>query len=724
MRRALTAALTAGLTARVESRAGAPFADLRALPPAGRVAAGILVVIALAALLAPVLAGDPLATGTPVQPPGGEHPFGTDAIGRDLFSRVVWGARSSLTIGLLATGAALAVAAVLGSLAATCGRVTSEALMRLLDVVMSFPGIALAAVFVAVFGNALPVLVLAIAFLYVPQLSRVVRAGVLEQFGEDYVSASRVMGARTSRILIKHVARNAAAPIVVFATVLVADAIVFEASLSFISAGVEPPHPSWGNILSDGKQLLLSGYWWPTFFPGVLILITVLSLNVLAEGLTDALAYPDGRGPADGERAGEARTVSAVAVPDAGPTLGAGGARTESAVATSDAGPTFGVGDREAADAALARPLALLAQRERERTDRRVYAGDSAPLLSVQGLSIAFPAVHGEVPILDDVSFEVRPGETMGLVGESGCGKSITALAVMGLLPATARVSGRIDFDGRDLLAMGPADLAALRGHEMAMVYQDALSALNPSMRIRSQLGQLLRQGGTRGATELLEMVGLDPARTLASYPHELSGGQRQRVLLAMALTRDPRLILADEPTTALDVTVQRQVVDLLDDLSERLGFAIVFVSHDLALVAQLAMRITVMYAGQVVEQGPTGSLLADPRHEYTRGLLGAVALIEAGASRAYQVPGAVPSPRDYARGDRFAPRSSYTDVGLHERPTLRSVDPGGEHRYASTDALEAARALRSAGGTGGAGGDRGAAGAGGDDDAGREPAS
>ena len=236
---------------------------------------------------------------------------------------------------------------------------------------------------------------------------------------------------------------------------------------------------------------------------------------------------------------------------------------------------------------------------------------------------------------------------------------------------------------------MSPKEHNALRGHDMAMVYQDALSSLNPSMLVRSQLAQLTRRGGKRSAQELLELVGLDPVRTLKSYPHELSGGQRQRVLIAMALTRNPRLVIADEPTTALDVTVQQQVVDLLNDLRTQLGFAMVFVSHDLALVAQLAHRITVMYAGQVVEQGATRELLTDPRHEYTRGLLGSVLSIEAGAARLHQVPGTVPSPREFAAGDRFAPRSSYPDVGLTEKPRLRRVGES-DHWYAATDGLQA----------------------------------
>jgi peptide/nickel transport system permease protein len=274
-------------------RLSEPGLRLKALAPASKVALAVVAIVALMAVFAPLVAPqNPMASGTPALPPSGTAWFGTDVIGRDIFSRVVYGARSSLVIGLAATALALAAAAVLGSVAATAGKVVSEVLMRVLDIVMSFPGIALAAVFVAVWGSSTPVLIGAIAFLYTPQLTRVVRANVLSQFGEDYVSASKVMGAATWWILVKHVARNCLAPILVFATVLVADAIVFEESLSFINAGVKPPNPSWGNVLADGKQLLLIGGWWATFFPGLAILVTVLALNILSEGMTDAMVSP------------------------------------------------------------------------------------------------------------------------------------------------------------------------------------------------------------------------------------------------------------------------------------------------------------------------------------------------------------------------------------------------------------------------------------------------
>ena len=682
------------------SRPGLRLQGWRRLPAGSKIAVVILALIAAMAILAPVVApydpgdtglakiertvhvegiGDTVISDTAV-PPSAQHPFGTDKPSRDIFSRAVYGARVSLVVGLSATGIALALAAVLGAVAATGRKWVGELVMRVLDVLMSFPGIALAAVLVLAMVKRLPVvpvIIIATAVVYTPQLTRVVRANILAQFGEDYVAASRVMGARVPWILFKHVVRNCIAPIMVYATVLVADAIVFEASLSFLNAGIKSVNtPTWGNMLSEGKELLLSGHWWPTFFPGLMILITTLCLNVLSEGLTDAMASPSIRtrvDAADVEADEEAMRAREAVGADAG------------------TGPASAAAGSAAGTVPLAERLAALRAAELARTDRLVPPSPQAePVLEVKGLSIAFPAQHGDVDIVDNVSFSVRPGETMGLVGESGCGKSITSMAVMGLLPPTARITGEIAFKGRDILAMTPAEHNALRGHEMSMIYQDALSSLNPSMLIRSQMKQLTRRGGTRSAEELLELVGLDPARTLRSYPHELSGGQRQRVLIAMALTRDPALVIADEPTTALDVTVQKQVIDLLGELRERLGFAMVFVSHDLALVAKVAHRITVMYAGQVVEQAATSELLTNPVHEYTRGLLGAVLSIESGSQRLHQVRGTVPSPGEFVRGDRFAPRSSHPGVGLNTRPVLKPVAGANEHYYAITPELEA----------------------------------
>ena len=648
---------------------GARFSRITAMSLGSKIAMVVLALIVLISILAPLISPyGPDELSDKWLAPSAAHLFGTDHVGRDILARVLYGGRFSLLIGLCSTLVALFFGAIIGSIAAVVRKSLSEAIMRVMDIVMAVPGIAMAAVSVLVFGRTLSksgntaglvfVIICSIAFVYIPQLSRVVRANVMAAYGEDYVRAVIVSGARAPWILIKHVMRNTAAPVLVFATVLVADAIILEASLTFIGSGLQATTvATWGNVLSEASLNLsvLGGKWWTAFFPGLFIMITVLCLNILSEGITDAM----------------------VAAPSSG------------AVAQVDKDS-----DREA-DKLLLDPRRAYAEQaeslqarlddlesvEGKRTDRFEAHLEKTPLLEVNDLCIKFER-HGDVNVVDHVSFKVRPGETMGLVGESGCGKSITALTIMGLIDPKAKITGQILYQGEDLLSKSVEERRAMLGHEMAMIYQDALSSLNPAMLIKAQMKQLTSRGGTRSAEELLELVGLDPKRTLESYPHELSGGQRQRVLIAMALTRDPKLIIADEPTTALDVTVQKQVIALLNELREKLGFAMIFVSHDLALVAEVAHHITVMYAGQVIEQAPTKELLTHPTHEYTRGLLGAVLSIESGSGRLHQVPGTVPSPRDFPTGDRFAPRSSHPDYGLDIRPVLTSVGP--EHVYAA----------------------------------------
>ncbi|RII13120.1 Oligopeptide transport ATP-binding protein OppD [Streptomyces sp. YIM 130001] len=638
------------------SRPGIAF---RRLPTTSRIALGVLLVVILGAVLAPLLTQNPLATGTPVQAPSGEHWFGTDRAGRDVFARVVHGSRYSLIIGLGATAASLVLGSILGSLAATSRGLGDESVMRTLDVVMSFPPIALAAVLVAVFGTSVPVIIFTIAFVYTPSLARVVRANVLAQYGEDYVAAEKVIGARRGFIVVKHVAVNCMAPVMVFATVMVAEAIIFEASLSFIGAGVQDPDPSWGSVLAYGRQILLAGGWWATFFPGLALLITVLALNILSEGLTDASAAPKAAAAPTTENADEP-------APD---------------VQKDPSGPDV--------DAALAK---LAARVNATEPHIKPVAEDATELLVVRDLSIRFPDRYGDTAVVDSLNFTVHEGETLGLVGESGCGKSITSLAVMGLLARNAETSGEILYRGKDLLKLPPKQRHALMGPEIAMVYQDALSSLNPSVLVGTQLRQLTSRGGTRTPAELLGLVGLSPERTLRSYPHELSGGQRQRVLIAMALSRNPRLLIADEPTTALDVTVQAQVVDLLVELRDELGFAMVLVSHDLALVGDLAHRVAVMYAGRLAETGAIRSVLTDPSHHYSRGLLGSVVSLEAGAQRLHQIRGVVPAPREFGTGCRFASRcAAVTDTCRTTPPDMTVRGDAHDHGFACHHPAEAA---------------------------------
>ena len=648
-------------TSKLEEAAskGMKFGGFKNMKMSSKISLILLVLVALTAILAPIIAPhDPLEIFTARQAPGNGFLFGTDDKGRDILSRMLYGGRYSLVIGFGATLFALFFGSIIGAIAAVARKSISEVIMRLLDIIMSVPGIALAAVLVLILGNSVPAIIFSIGFMYTPQIARIVRANIVSEYGEDYVRAVIVSGAQAPWILIKHVLRNCIAPIMVFTVTLVADAIIFEASLTFIGAGITEPTATWGNILADARGGVLAGRWWQALFPGIAIMVTCLALNILSEGLTDAMAAKPGAMVATDDEDAESRRADDILASD----------------------PVRAYAEQAES---LNRRLAALRDVELKRTDRHVPDLSVPPLLQVKNLSINFDH-HGDVNVVDSVSFDVRPGQCMALVGESGCGKSITTKVIMSLTDADEHMTGEVLFDGRDLLKLTKEEHRQLLGHEIAMVYQDALSSLNPSMLISAQMKQLTSRGGTRSAEELLELVGLDPKRTLESYPHELSGGQRQRVLIAMALTRDPKLVICDEPTTALDVSVQKQVIKLLNDLQSQLGFAMIFVSHDLALVAEVASEITVMYAGQVIEQAPTKELLTNPIHEYTRGLLGSVLSIEEGAkdgTRLHQVPGSVPSPQDFPKGDRFAPRSSHPTLGLDVHPVMKQL-PGKNHVF------------------------------------------
>jgi oligopeptide/dipeptide ABC transporter ATP-binding protein len=289
----------------------------------------------------------------------------------------------------------------------------------------------------------------------------------------------------------------------------------------------------------------------------------------------------------------------------------------------------------------------------------------AAPLLSIDGLTVEFPSAKGALRAVDDVSLHVNRGETLGLVGESGSGKSMTALAVIGLVPPPGRIAGgSVRFNGANLTGMRERDLRRIRGAGVGFVFQEPMTALNPVFTIGSQLVETLAahdiatgKAAERKAAELLDAVRLpDPERRLRDYPHQLSGGQRQRALIAMALACDPALLIADEPTTALDVTVQAEILDLLREMKSRLGLALLLITHDLGVVAETADRVAVMYAGRIVEQSPVAELFADPLHPYTRGLLGSMPGREQGR-QLRAIPGVVPPLGNLPPGCTFAPR-------------------------------------------------------------------
>jgi peptide/nickel transport system ATP-binding protein len=311
------------------------------------------------------------------------------------------------------------------------------------------------------------------------------------------------------------------------------------------------------------------------------------------------------------------------------------------------------------------------------------------PLLEVSDLRVDLRTRNGATRVVDGVSFSMRPGEALGIVGESGCGKSIAMLSLLGLLPPGAAVAGgTARFEGEDILAMTPRALRRIRGGRIGMVFQDPLTSLNPVMRIGTQLAETLiahrglsRKAARQEAGDLLALVGIAGATArLDDYPHNLSGGMRQRVMIAMAVACNPSLLIADEPTTALDVTIQRQVVDLINSLREELGMAVIWISHDLSLLSGVVDRIAVLYSGRVVEEGSVADFGARPRHPYTQGLIASIPALSTSAPGMplYSIPGSPPDPARRGPGCAFSPRcSKVTPLCRTVRPDLLSRETG-----------------------------------------------
>jgi peptide/nickel transport system ATP-binding protein len=315
------------------------------------------------------------------------------------------------------------------------------------------------------------------------------------------------------------------------------------------------------------------------------------------------------------------------------------------------------------------------------------------PLLALRDVTIAFRTSHGEVPVTRKVAFEIGRGERVGLVGESGCGKTVTGLSIMRLLPPdVARIHGRIDFEGKDLASLPEREMRAIRGRDIAMIFQEPMSALDPVFTVGTQISEawLAHHPGHRAeakerAIQALAQVGIPlPARRYDEYPHQLSGGMRQRVMIAMAIICEPKLLIADEPTTALDVTVQAQIMDLLRDLSERTGTAMLFITHDLGVVAETCTRMLTMYAGEVVENAPVDDVLLRPRHPYTSGLLCSLPRLTERHARLGSIPGRVPSPASMPAGCRYRARCAYAEPACEAEQNLLKISiPGSLPRWA-----------------------------------------
>ena len=557
--------------------------------------------------------------------PGSEYWLGTDSVGRDIYTRVIYGTRFAFMAGAIAVSVALIVGIPVGLTIGYLRGWADRIVMRFVETVVAIPAVVLAIAIIAAVGPGLVQAMFAIGLVYSMIITRLTRAEAFAAREELYVDGARAAGASGRRIMFRHMLPNIAPVLIVQTTLLFATSVLAEAALSFLGIGASSNQASWGRMLRDA-QLSIDDSIWPAFPPGIAIFVTVVAFNVLGDGLRDAF----GR---------EAR------------------------------GGRVGVGDVEKAPATEGN------------------APDPGALVSVRDLSIRFPrpGTTTDVQVVQGVDFDIGRGQVMALVGESGSGKSITALSLLGLVPDPGRASASsITLDGRELVDLGFDELREVRGKEIGLISQEPSAALNPAYTVGRQIAEplihhlgLSKSDARERAIELMTKVGIpNPEVRIDSFPHQFSGGMAQRVVIAMALSCNPKLLIADEPTTALDVTVQGQVLDLIGDLSRELGVSVLLITHDLGVVADLASDVAVMYAGQIVESGKLADVFRQPQHPYTEGLIKAIPRNERRSGGALPtIDGVVPPPWDWPDGCHFAPRCPYaTDQCRSGRIELRQI--------------------------------------------------
>ncbi|RZL93832.1 MAG: dipeptide/oligopeptide/nickel ABC transporter permease/ATP-binding protein [Variovorax sp.] len=590
--------------------------------PFALIPAAFLLLIVVCAIGAPWIS--PYDPFTPnirhrLEAPGAAYWFGTDDLGRDMLSRVIFGARTALLASLESVGIGVLVGVSLGLLAGYVGGWLDRIAMRLADVMQSIPAVLLALALIGVLGKGLGNAMLAVGLIFSVSFMRITRAVVLAEREQLYVDAARVLGLRPVAIMLRQILPNVSGPLIVQASISLGTALLIEAMLSFLGVGADSTQVSWGSMLETARQFQSDQPLLP-MVPGLAITLTVLSFNLLGDTLRDAL-LPGG--------AQHAR--------------------------------------RPVAGAKLAAPAVA---------DDVALPADT--LLAVRNLTVRAVVGGGEAELLSNVSLHIRRGEVLGLVGESGCGKSMTASAILGLLPRGAHIArGSVRLGDTELVGLSDDALRHIRGRRIGMVFQDANAALSPVHTIGTQLVDVIRAHSDLGkpealarAIELLDLVGVpDPARRMQDYPHQFSGGMAQRVVIAGALACDPELLIADEPTTALDVTIQAQVLDLLADLRERLGMSVLLITHDLGVVADLCDRVAVMYAGQVVEVGTVQDTLSAPRHPYTSALLHAMPRGLPGGGALATIAGRVPPAWAWPHGCRFHPRCGFAVGACSQQP-------------------------------------------------------
>ncbi len=598
-----------------------------------------LLLMIVFALFAPWIAPhDPNAQNL-LQPSAGissSHWLGTDDLGRDVLSRLIYGAQSSMQVTFETVALALVLALIIGLVAGFRGGWIDYLLMRGADAGLAFPPLVLALAVVAVVGTSVNDVALALALVFAPGFARFIRGQTLAVKEESFVEASTSIGSPPTRIVLVRILPNVMTGLVVGIAIALGAALLAESGLAFLGLGPPPPAASWGAMVQEAYDTSLFTHPWSIVPAGMTIVLTVLAFNTIGDSLRDTIS----------------------------------GATTRS---------------RRQRGVKRQRGITVVARPTEPALEEVVsQAEDSPALLEIRDLCIEFETDAGRVRVVDDVSFDVEEGKIVGLVGESGCGKTVSSLAVLRLLPSPPAqiVGGSIRFEGRDLLAMDFNELRRIRGQDIAMVFQDPLASLDPSFTVGYQLVEairlhenLSRAAARDRAARLLESVHIpDPVQRLSAYPHQLSGGMRQRVMIAMALSCYPRLLIADEPTTALDVTVQAQIVELLNELRETHGLAVLFVTHDLALISELSDEVVVMYAGQVVEHSATADAFARPQHPYTAALLAASPGMRGPADGQALIAGQVPQAGQFPSGCRFHPRCPYAEDSCRGEPVLLAV--------------------------------------------------
>ena len=572
----------------------------------------VMVLVVVLALITPILPlANPDVTNTPARftPPFSEGAIlGTDHLGRDLLSRLMWGTRLSLAVGFAAAFIAATIGAAIGIISGYYGGRTDNIIMRFVDVLMAFPYILLALAIVAALGPGLMNALIAVAAVNIPFFARNIRGITVGIAHKEFVDAARLAGLSDAKIILTEILPNVLPVIVIAMSTTVGWMILETAGLSFLGLGSQPPRADLGSMLGEARSALITNPH-TSVVPGAMILVIVMAINLLGDGLRDAL-------------------------------------------------------DPRLKSGALSRPLpATLVDRNRQPGD----AADGRALLQLSGLETQFHVGRRIFRAVGGVDLAIAPGECLGLIGESGSGKSVTALSIMGLVasPPGLITGGSAYFDGEDLVGAPYEVLRSLRGRKVAYIFQDPQATLHPLYTVGDQLIEAVRvhrhvprSEARTHAIDLLKSVRIPNAEDrVDNYPHEMSGGMRQRVGIAMALANDPDVIIADEPTTALDVTVQAQILTLLDDLRRDRGLAILFITHDFGVVAQLCDRVAVMYAGRIVEQGTTNEILATPAHPYTRRLMACVPELGGGRRRLEAIPGLPPVVDKLPRGCAFADR-------------------------------------------------------------------